>query len=186
MAITERRLTLEEFLALPERKPALEYDDGVVTQKVSPKLHHSALQGQLVLLLDRLLRPRKLGRAFPELRTTFAGNSLVPDVAAYVQERIPQDADGMLVLDAHVPPDVAWEILSPGQRVANLIARCLWYVANGVRIAILVDPRNRVVRVVTPGGDVQTLGDDDQIDLTAVFPGCSISVRQLFEALRAG
>ena len=25
-------VTLEEFLALPERKPALEYDDGVVTQ----------------------------------------------------------------------------------------------------------------------------------------------------------
>ena len=34
MALTEPRMTLEEFLALPEREPALEFEDGVVTQKV--------------------------------------------------------------------------------------------------------------------------------------------------------
>ena len=40
MALTERRTSLEEFLKLPEEKPALEYFDGKVTQKVSPKTRH--------------------------------------------------------------------------------------------------------------------------------------------------
>ena len=32
MAIIEQRLTLEEFLGLPEEEPVLEFEDGVVTQ----------------------------------------------------------------------------------------------------------------------------------------------------------
>ena len=36
MAVSQQQITLEEFLALPEQKPALEYFDGEVTQKVPP------------------------------------------------------------------------------------------------------------------------------------------------------
>lgn len=36
MAIEQRRLTLEEFLALPDEKPALElHPDGTITQKAA-------------------------------------------------------------------------------------------------------------------------------------------------------
>jgi Uma2 family endonuclease len=48
MVVAQRLPTLEQFLCLPERKPALEYGDGVVTRKVSPKGRHSALQDELV------------------------------------------------------------------------------------------------------------------------------------------
>ncbi len=37
-------LTLERFLRLPEAKPALEFIDGKVVQKVSPKRTHSTIQ----------------------------------------------------------------------------------------------------------------------------------------------
>jgi hypothetical protein len=39
-------MTLVEFLALPEEEPALEFADGRVEQKVSPKGKHSGLQGE--------------------------------------------------------------------------------------------------------------------------------------------
>src|SRR5205823_3342989 len=54
MAITQRPMTLEEFLDLPEKKPALEYDDGVVTQKVSPQGQHSRLQFVIDQLINRI------------------------------------------------------------------------------------------------------------------------------------
>jgi Uma2 family endonuclease len=44
MAVASSRLTLDEFLKLPEEEPALEYVNGVVSQKVSPKGRHSSLQ----------------------------------------------------------------------------------------------------------------------------------------------
>jgi Uma2 family endonuclease len=43
MAPTEQ-LTLDEFLRLPEEKPALEYARGVITQKMAPMAWHGRLQ----------------------------------------------------------------------------------------------------------------------------------------------
>ena len=40
--------TLEEFLKLPETKPASIYIDGEIIQKPMPKTHHSRLQGKLI------------------------------------------------------------------------------------------------------------------------------------------
>ena len=75
MAVTQRRMTLEKFLELPEEKPALEYFEGRITQKVPPKLRHSALQLEVAKLIDSFARPLKLARAFPELRTTLSSRS---------------------------------------------------------------------------------------------------------------
>src|ERR671939_384307 len=59
-AITDWNLSLDQFLDLPEAKPALEYDppcDGhgaTVRQKMSPTAGHSALQHAFEVLLDSL------------------------------------------------------------------------------------------------------------------------------------
>ena len=60
MVVGTRRLTLEEFLRLPEREPALEFDDGVVTQKVSPKAKYSRLQGRLARLIEAIVEPPRV------------------------------------------------------------------------------------------------------------------------------
>ena len=60
MAIVQQGLTLDQFLALPEKKPALEYEDGVVTQKVSPKNRHSRLQWHLLRFLNDNAEPRRI------------------------------------------------------------------------------------------------------------------------------
>ena len=82
MATTEQRLTLEEFLKLPEEKPALEFIDGMVTQKVSPQGIHSTLQARVIERINRFAEPLRLAFAFPELRATFGGFSPVPDIEA--------------------------------------------------------------------------------------------------------
>jgi Uma2 family endonuclease len=94
MAIAQRRMTLEEFLRLPEEEPALEYEDGMVTQKVAPKGRHSALQSGWVKLIDGYAVPRRLARAFPELRAGFAGASPVPDVSVYAGSASPATRAG--------------------------------------------------------------------------------------------
>lgn len=96
MAIAQRRLTLEEFLKRPERKPALEYIDGKVTQKVAPNAWHSVLQLWIGSWINQHCVARKLAMAFPELRTTFSGSSPVPDVSVVRWERLPRDAAGGL------------------------------------------------------------------------------------------
>jgi len=52
MTTVRKAMTLDQFLRLRERKPALEYIDGEVTQKVSPGARHSALRGEFMQQVD--------------------------------------------------------------------------------------------------------------------------------------
>jgi Uma2 family endonuclease len=183
MAVTQQRLSLDEFLALPEKKPALEYEDGEVTQKVAPKGRHSALQTGIAALVNRVAKPRKLAFALTELRSTYAQMSRVPDVSVYRWERIPKDARGRIADDFFEPPDVAIEIVSPGQRVNRLVRRCLSFVANGVGAALLVDPADESILLFRPDAIPVALGHDDEIDLSEVVPGLRIRVRDIFAEL---
>ncbi len=94
MALPLRRLTLAEFLELPEEKPALEYDDGVITRKMSPKGPRGRLEYGLGFLIGGYAEPRQLAAVFIEARVSFAGDSFVPDLILYRWDRIPRSPDG--------------------------------------------------------------------------------------------
>jgi Uma2 family endonuclease len=47
-----RKLTLQEFLALPEGEPYYELIDGEAILKVSPKRFHCGVQKAFLFLLD--------------------------------------------------------------------------------------------------------------------------------------
>ena len=53
MAITfSQSVSLEEFLKLPETKPASEYINGEIIQKPIPKGRHSRWQGKLCTVIN--------------------------------------------------------------------------------------------------------------------------------------
>jgi Uma2 family endonuclease len=180
-----RTMTLEQFLALPERKPALEYADGEVTRKVSPKAQHGRLQSKTWDLFNQFGEPRRLAMAFTETRASWAGLSQVPDVAVYLWERIPRTPDGEVADDLTEPPDIAVEVLSPGQSLRDQIAKCRRYVARGVPLVLLVSPRReRSVRIFRDDGTEMKLTGDDVIDFAPVLPGLTLAGRALFAMLR--
>jgi Uma2 family endonuclease len=183
MAITQRRMTLEEFLKLPEEEPALELIDGWVTQKVSPKARHGRLQLALGSFVNGFGEPRRLAIALPETRVTFAGSSFVPDLVVFRWDRIPLDERGEILDDILIPPDIAVEIISPGQTVKELADRCRWYVEHDVEIALLVNTRNRSVTLFRRATPPLVLTGPDRIDLDSVLPGFQLTVEQLFSAL---
>jgi Uma2 family endonuclease len=86
MSTVTQPLTLEEFLKLPETKPASEFINGEIVQKPTPQGEHSLLQGELCEAINRVAKPQKIAIAFPELRCTFGGDAVVPDVRCSVGE----------------------------------------------------------------------------------------------------
>lgn len=115
-------LTLEEFLALPETKPYCEYIDGKIIPKPMPQGKHSTIQGELCPTINSVVKVQKMGWAFPELRCTYpsgsrashvyAGRSIVPDVAVFCWARLPVDENGDIANIFAVAPDWIIEILS--------------------------------------------------------------------------
>lgn len=175
--------TLAAFLELAEEKPPLEFADGVVTQKVSPKGPHSKLTMEFSRRVYEYAYPRKAADVFPELRVTFGGASRVPDLSIYRWDRIPRDESGRLSEDFRQPPDVAVEIISPGQSSNSLTRRCIEYVTHGVRIALVIDPVDESVVAYRPGGRVDAWQGADLIDLSDVLADFELTVTELFVSL---
>jgi Uma2 family endonuclease len=185
MAVTGQP-TLDEFLRLPEEKPALEYARGVITQKMAPLGWHGLLQGDLYFRFRNLGFPQRRVTAMTETRVTWTaeGISYVPDVIAYRAERVPKNAQGEVTDQVMIPPDVAVEIWSPGQTLGDQMERCRWYVAHEVPVALLVHPHRRTVGTFRPDAEDGPLRDSDMVDLNDVFASLSFTVSELFEALR--
>ncbi len=143
-------ITLDEFLAMPETKPASEYIDGKIIQKPMPKAKHSVIQAELIIALNSTLKPQKIARAFPELRCTFGRRSTVPDVTVFTWDRIPRDDDGAIADSFQAAPDWTIEILSPDQshtRVTKNILHCL---DNGTQLGWLIDPSEQSIFAYYP------------------------------------
>jgi Uma2 family endonuclease len=51
------KITLEEFLKLPETKPYSEYINGQVIQKPMPQGKHSKLQSELITAINAVTKP---------------------------------------------------------------------------------------------------------------------------------
>lgn len=116
-----KTITLDEFLQLPETKPANEYIDGKIIPKPIPQGKHSTIQGELVPTINTVVKPKRIARAFPELRCTFGGRSTVPDIAVFVWDRIPRDENGEIANAFLIAPDWTIEILSPDQSQTKVL-----------------------------------------------------------------
>ena len=143
---TPAGLSLEGFLACPETEPASEYVDGIITQKLMPKGKHSRLTWRLCSEINAIAEARRIGCASLELRCTFDGRSIVPDVAVFRWGRIPFE-DDEIPNDFLSYPDWIIEILSPEQSpnpVIETITHCL---QQGAELGWLIDPGDRSVLI---------------------------------------
>ena len=140
-------INLEEFLALPETKPASEYIDGKIIQKPMPQGEHSTIQGELIIALNGALKPQKIARAFPELRCTFGGRSIIPDVTIFTWDRIPRQDNGRIANAFNIAPDWTIEILSPAQSYSRVTKNILHCLDNGTKLGWLIDPQEQSVLV---------------------------------------
>jgi Uma2 family endonuclease len=181
---TEKILTLEEFLKLPETKPASEYINGKVLQKPMPQGKHSVLRGELVAAINNIVEPPRIAWAFIELRCTFGGRSLVPDVPVFMWERIPVDNNGEIANIFSAAPDWTIEILSPDQsqtKVTNNILHCL---NHGTRLGWVIDPEERCVLVFPPGQQPRLLDKEDDVLPVPEFVALPLTLGDLFGWLK--
>jgi Uma2 family endonuclease len=178
-------LTLAEFLQLPETKPASEYIDGHIIQKPMPKGRHSRLQGKLCATVNQVAENAKIAYAFPELRCSFGGRSIVPDVAVFRWERIPFTTEGSVPDNFDLPPDWTIEILSPEQRPNKVLGNMLHCLEHGSQLGWFVDPDDLSILYLRPQQQPTLCRSEQRLP---VFPDLelTLSASQVFGWLKMG
>ncbi len=176
-------LTLEEFLKLPEIKPANEYIDGHIIQKPMPKGRHSRLQSKLCASINQVAEEPKIAYAFPELRCSFGGRSIVPDLAVFQWERIPFTTNGDVLDNFELPPNWTIEILSPEQKPNKVLGNMLHRLDYGSRLGWFIDPDDFSILVLLPQQQPVLLQGDDSLPVLAEIE-LTLTVNEVFGCLK--
>ena len=142
-----KTLSLEEFLKLPDVKPAREYIDRKVMQKPMPQGHHSTIQVELTETINAVVKKQRIARAYTELRCVFGGRAIVPDITVFLWERIPVDENGNVANVFNLAPDWMIEILSPDQNPTTVTGKILHALNHGSKMGWLIDPETQFILV---------------------------------------
>jgi len=177
------QLSLSEFLQLPETKPASEYIDGKVYQKPMPKGKHSRLQTRFSAEINKVAEPERIALAFTELRCTFGGRSIVPDISVFTWSNIPLDEDGEIENTFSIAPNWTIEILSPEQSPTRVINNILFCLNHGTELGWLIDPKEKMIMTFKPGQQPQMKQEEDSLPVLEVLSGWEVSVPDVFACL---
>jgi Uma2 family endonuclease len=106
----------------------------------------------------------------------------IPDVAFVSWERLP----GRRIPSEPIPdlaPDLAVEVLSPGNTPGEMARKRQEYFAAGVQLVWIVDPVARTVAVYTAPEQSTVLQAAQTLAGEPVLPGFTLPLRRLFAAL---
>jgi Uma2 family endonuclease len=179
MVSSTTHLTLEEFLALPEADVTYEYIDGQAVPKMSPKFFHSRIQKTLLLLLDRWSENK--GRVEPEWAVKLKKNGVdwvpVPDLTYISYERL--SADWLLDEPCPIAPELAIEIISPGQSFGDLTEKAMDYLNAGVSRVWVVDPQAKSITIFYADAPPQTKKGTATLN-ESLLEGLQLTPQQIF------
>ena len=181
-------LTADDVWAM-ECDPANEYRyfyliDGELYEDPMPSPVHADLAGEIAFHLKIYAKPQNQGKVYPDVGVApFIGsdNYLIPDVAYYRIERIPETLPRAYFSDM---PDIAVEVRSPSNTYAELRRKAETYLLHNTTLVWLVFPERKGVEVWHQDeyGDMQSQFVDRHGALRGdpALPGFTLELSLLF------
>jgi Uma2 family endonuclease len=168
-----------ERMTLPGKQ--VELVRGQLIVREPPSTRHGAIAANLGYLLSDFVRRHGLGLVFAQ-DTGFKIASdpdtvRAPDVAFVRRDRADQiPARGY----AELAPDLLAEILSPDDRLAEILAKVAEWLAAGAHLVWLVDTERREIRIYRQDGSLSVLQENDPLSGEDVLQGFVCPLRQVF------
>jgi Uma2 family endonuclease len=175
--------TEQHLLRPPNGSDSLyELIDGTLVEKAMG-FEESRLTSRMIAKLDTFADEHGLGRvAGPDGNVRFApGLVRLPDVSYFSKARARHFVRGQAITG--VVPDLGVEVLSKGNTRAEIERKLSEFFAAGVRLAWVMDPRKREVRVYTAPDTYTTLSEEDVLDGGDVVPGFRYSIKEWLSVL---
>jgi Uma2 family endonuclease len=126
-------------------------------------------------------RQTNLGRVFDSSGgydfTAFGGGKPSPDVSWIEKSRL----EGVnIVRFIPVVPDFVIELRSVSDNLKPLQEKMIEFQRVGVRLGLLINPKNQQVEIYRPGKEVEILESPTEIDCGEVMPGFLLSTSRIW------
>ncbi|MFN8473462.1 MAG: Uma2 family endonuclease [Anaerolineae bacterium] len=183
MVVPVRMMTVEELAQLPDNGARYELSRGELIEMAPPGGEHGSIAGRLAYLLGAVVYPQRLGAVIIETGYVLSRDPDIvrsPDVSFLARVRIPESGITRTFIDGG--PDLAVEIVSPGDTAAEVADKVRDYLTYGVRLVWVVEPKTQTVTVYRPDGTARLLqaAADHTLDGEDVIPGFATLVEELF------
>ena len=182
MATTSGLMTADELWRLPDDGLRHELIAGELRTMAPSGWEHGRIVVRVSTPLDQHVEANGLG-AVCGAETGFLlarepDTVRAADVAFVRRERVLAGGD----VKSYWPgaPDLAVEVISPGDLYTEVDEKVATWLEYGARMVLVVNPRRRTVVVHRPGGQVRLLTENDEIYCEDVVPGWKLPVRALF------
>jgi Uma2 family endonuclease len=173
------------FMALPDDGHRYEIVNGELVDKGNLGALHGYVCSLLLMELAGYILSKKLG-VILNSSTAFKmknGNKRSPDISFLIKERL----QGITELPSGYlegAPDLAVEVLSPGNTVEEMEDKIAEYFENGSRLVWIVSPTQHYILVYRSAQEPdRLLKSADFLEGEDVIPGLKLPVADLFQPL---
>ncbi len=173
-------LTMDDLERMPDvYHRNVELDEGELLETAPASEDHGNLETEIAFLLKQFAKQHDLGRVYAG-DTGFRlsdGTLRSPDVAFVRKARVEQVRSTGFGNGA---PDLAVEIFSPSDSVAQLMRKVKQYFAAGTHTVWIVYPERREIHALEASGADRILTIEDQIDAPELLPGFATPIAAVF------
>jgi Uma2 family endonuclease len=175
-------MTAEELMHLPDDDLRHELINGELIKMPLPKVPHGRAAKRLGKPLEQFVVDHDLGEVFiSEVGFQITWNPdtvLGPDLAFVSKDRLQQAGEVSGFWQG--PPDLAVEVLSPGDRPGKVNKKRSRWLSLGTKQVWIVDPKHRTVTIYRSETDVTKFSGSDDLESQDLFPGFQIPLDRIF------
>jgi Uma2 family endonuclease len=171
-------VTADELADIDDWSHRHELIKGELLTMPLPKLRHARVAAKLTIKLGQYVEANHLGAVFAEGGYHIERDPdtvLGPDVSFIARTNNIDPPEGY----NPGPPDLAIEVISPGDRRGQIERKLGLWLEAGTRSVWLVNPRRRTVEVVSSLDNRRTLHETDEL-VDDTVPGFRVKVSEIF------
>lgn len=180
--------TAEELLTLNQGPAHFELVQGEVRAMSPAGFQHGVIVNRLRSLLTNVVNRDGLGIILGAetgfILSRDPDTVRAPDVGFVTRERI--ERIGIPIAYFPEAPDLAVEVVSPGDTVTEVEAKAEDWMNAGTRLLWIVSPRSRTVTVYQSLANISVLTENDVLEGLTVVPRFTCRVADLFQPLWPG
>jgi Uma2 family endonuclease len=183
MSLSTQTITADDLNRMPEDGYRYELVRGEIRRMSPTGYRHGRIGARLTSRIARHVESNDLGvvvGAETGFRLTSNPDTVrAPDIAFIRHERVEAVGD----TESFWPgaPDLAVEVLSPNDRIAELEEKVEMFLQAGTRAVWVLSPKLRTITVYKSLTDIVVLTENDELDCGEILPGFKVSVSEIFE-----